>query len=126
MSLDGRDNWIGLNLHAMAAQRMSHGAIISDYAVGAPPEAANFPLTRVPEQCAAGMNLPTDETEVKLLSALGDEALHVDVIRNQTGLPVEKVPAALVMMELKGIVRHVGGIPYVVVCEAQSDYSTKG
>jgi DNA processing protein len=83
-------------------------------------------LTRVPEQRAARKILPINETEAKLLSALGDEPLHVDEIRNQTGLPVEKVSAALVMMELKGMVRHVGGMQYVVVREAQSDYSTQG
>ena len=186
---------------ALAEQMMSRGAIISDYAVGTPPEAANFPprnriisglsmavivieagetsgalitaefaaeqgrevfavpgnilapqskgtnrliqqgarplvdardvldvlnLTRVPEQRAARKILPIDETEAQLLSALGDEPLHVDEIRNQTGLPVEKVSAALVMMELKGMVRHVGGMQYVIVREAQSDYSTQG
>ena len=31
----------------------------------------------------------------------------------QTGLPIEKVTAALAMMELKGMVRQVGGMHYV-------------
>ena len=44
-------------------------------------------------------------------------------LRNQTGLPVEKVSAALVMMELKGMVRQVGGMHYVAVREVQSGYS---
>ncbi len=80
-------------------------------------------LTRVGEQKTARKILPADEVEAQLLNALGDEPLHVDEIRNQTGLPVEKVSAALVMMELKGMVRQVGGMHYVAVREVQSGYS---
>jgi DNA processing protein len=46
----------------------------------------------------------------------------MDEIRNQTGLPIEKVSAALVMMELKGMVRQVGGLNYVAVKEERSGY----
>jgi DNA processing protein len=80
-------------------------------------------LTRVGEQKAARKILPADEVEAQLMQALGDEPLHVDEIREQTGLPVEKVSAALVMMELKGMVRQVGGMHYVAVREVQSGYS---
>jgi DNA processing protein len=80
-------------------------------------------LTRVGEQKAARKILPVDEVEAQVLNALGREPLHVDELRNQTGLPVEKVSAALVMMELKGMVRQVGGMQYVAVREVQSGYS---
>lgn len=79
-------------------------------------------LTRVGEHKAARKVIPTDETEARLLSILGDEPLHVDEIRNQTELPIEKVSAALALMELKGMVRQVGGMNYVAVREVQSDY----
>jgi DNA processing protein len=79
-------------------------------------------LTRVGEQKAARKILPADEVEAQLMNTLGSEPMHVDEIRNQTGLPVEKVSAALVMMELKGLVRQVGGMQYVAVREVQSDY----
>ncbi len=78
---------------------------------------------RVGEQKAARKILPADEVEAKLIGLLGREPLHVDEIRNQSGLPVEKVSAALVMMELKGLVRQVGGMQYVAVREVQSGYS---
>ena len=55
---------------------------------------------------------------------LSEEPLHVDEIRNQTELPIEKVSATLALMELKGMVRQVGGMNYVTVREVQSDYST--
>jgi DNA processing protein len=53
---------------------------------------------------------------------LTKEPLHVDEIRNQTGFPIEGVSAALVMMELKGMVRQVGGLNDVAVKEEQSGY----
>jgi DNA processing protein len=80
-------------------------------------------LGRAGEQRAARRALPTDEIERQVLTTLGSEPLHVDEIRNQTGLPVEKVSAALVMMELKGMVRQVGGMQYVAMREVQSGYS---
>ncbi|HEY5984482.1 MAG TPA: DNA-processing protein DprA [Anaerolineales bacterium] len=80
-------------------------------------------LGRAGEQRAARKILPTDEVEANVLGVLGSEPLHVDEICNSTALPVEKVSAALVMMELKGMVRQVGGMQYVAVREVQSGYS---
>lgn len=79
-------------------------------------------VTRVGEQKAARKIMPSDTTEAKLLEVLGHEPLHVDEIRNQSELPIEKVSAALALMELKGMVRQVGGMNYVAVREVQSDY----
>jgi DNA processing protein len=56
------------------------------------------------------------------MNVLSAEPLHVDEIRNQTELPIEKVSAALALMELKGMVRQVGGMNYVAVHEEESDY----
>lgn len=79
-------------------------------------------VTRVGDQKAARKIMPADATEAKLLGVLGSEPLHVDEIRNQSELPIEKVSAALALMELKGMVRQVGGMNYVAVREVQSDY----
>ena len=79
-------------------------------------------LTRVTEQRTARQLLPADATEAQLLKTLGYEPLHVDEIRAKTGLAVEKVSSTLVMMELKGMVRHVGGMNYVSARETQADY----
>jgi DNA processing protein len=184
--------------HTQLAEKMiASGAILSDYAPGTPPDAANFPprnriisglsmatvvveagetsgalitaqfaidqgrdvfavpgnilapqskgtnrliaqgahpmlsardlldvlnLTRVTEQREARKILPGNEIEAKLLSVLTHEPLHMDDIRNQTGLPIERVSATLVMMELKGLVRQVGGMNYVAVREEQAEY----
>ncbi len=184
---------------ALAEQMMERGAIISDYAVGTPPDASNFPprnriisglslavvvieaaetsgalitaefaaeqgreifavpgnilapqskgtnrliqkgalplltpddlmqaldLTRVGEKKTARKLLPADETEARVLEVLGGEPMHVDEIRSQANLPIEKVSATLALMELKGMVRQVGGMNYVAMREAQADYNT--
>ncbi|HXF84942.1 MAG TPA: DNA-processing protein DprA [Anaerolineales bacterium] len=80
-------------------------------------------INRVGEQKAARKIIPADETEARVLNVLGSEPLHVDEIRHQTNLPIEKVSAALALMELKGLVRQVGGMNYVAVREEQSNYS---
>lgn len=79
-------------------------------------------LTRMGEHKAARKILPGDEVEAKLLSALGEQPVHVDELGNQTGLPIEKVSATLTLMELKGMVRQVGGMHYVSIREANGDY----
>jgi DNA processing protein len=66
--------------------------------------------------------LPKDEVEARLLSVLSKEPLHVDEIRNQVSMPIEKVSATLALMELKGMVRQVGGMQYVSVREEAGDY----
>jgi DNA processing protein len=79
-------------------------------------------LTRVTEQRQVRKILPGNEIEAKLLSVLTHEPQHMDEICNQTGLPIERVSATLVMMELKGLVRQVAGMNYVAVREEQSEY----
>lgn len=60
-----------------------------------------------------------------MLNVLSHESLYMDEIRNQTGMPIERVSATLVMMELKGLVRQVGGNNYVAVREEQAIYKTE-
>ena len=79
-------------------------------------------LTMVYEQRSARRVLPADATESKLIAVVEREPLHVDEIMAQTGLPVEKVTAALALMELKGMVKQVGGMRYVAVREITGVY----
>jgi DNA processing protein len=66
---------------------------------------------------AARQALPADTTEAKILQSMDYEPVHVDEICNAVGMAVEKVTAALTMMELKGLVQHVGGMRYAAVRE---------
>jgi DNA processing protein len=79
-------------------------------------------LGRVPEQRSARAVLPADALEAQLYGLLGNEPLHVDELGSQTNLPIEKISATLVMMELKGLVRQVGGMQYIALREPIGDY----
>lgn len=79
-------------------------------------------LAQVADHRAARAALPTDPLESRLYALLGNAPLHVDDIRSQTDLPIEKVSAALVLMELKGFVRQVGGMQYIALREPTAEY----
>jgi len=71
-------------------------------------------LTMVAEQKEARQVLPTTETEALILAHLSAEPVHVDDLTRAVGLPVAQVTSTLALMELKGMVRQVGGMKYVV------------
>ena len=72
-------------------------------------------LTMVAEQKEARQALPTTETEALILAHLSAEPVHVDDLTRAVGLPVAQVTSTLALMELKGMVRQVGGMKYVAV-----------
>jgi DNA processing protein len=79
-------------------------------------------LTMVVEHQAVRVALPTDPVEAQLFRLLSHEPKHVDEIRSQADMPIETVSATLAMMELKGMVRQVGGMNYVAVREHPETY----
>ncbi len=182
---------------SLAAQLIEHGALVSDYALGTPPDGLNFPprnriisglskaviiveagdtsgalitatfaaeqgrdvfavpgninapqsrgtnrlirdgaqpllnpqdvlealnLTMITEHKAVRVALPSDPVELTLYKLLSQQPLHVDEIRAQADMPIETVSATLAMMELKGMVRQVGGMNYVAVREQPEQY----
>ncbi len=74
-------------------------------------------LTMISQHQTARAVLPTDKTEAKLLHIVSQEPVHVDEICNHASLPIETVTATLAMMELKGMVRQVGGMHYIAIRE---------
>lgn len=74
------------------------------------------------EQRSARRALPGDPVEAQLYDLLGSEPVHVDELRARANLPIEQVSASLAMLELKGMVRQVGGMQYVVVKEPPAEY----
>jgi len=79
-------------------------------------------MTQLPEQSQLRQVLPSDPTEAILLSILSREPKHIDEIRMHSELAIEQVSATLAIMELKGMVRQVGGMQYVSVREEPSEY----
>jgi DNA processing protein len=80
-------------------------------------------LTRVTEQSAARTVLPSNAMEAQLYGVLSHEPMHVDEIRNQTQFDIEQVTSTLALMELKGMVRQVGGMRYTAIREEGMDYT---
>jgi len=79
-------------------------------------------LTRNADRREIRRAAPAAATEAALFDLLGAEPKHVDDLRAQLELPIEKISSALTMMELKGMVRQVGGMHYIAMREAQADY----
>ena len=81
-------------------------------------------LSMVAEHRSARVALPSDALEAQLFETLGEEPLHIDEIINRTEIPVEKVTATLALMELKGMVRQVGGMQYIALREVRETYDS--
>jgi DNA processing protein len=79
-------------------------------------------LTMVSEQAQARAVIPENETEALLLEHLSAEPVHVDELGRSVRLPIAEVSSTLALMELKGMVRQVGGMSYVVAREGSVDY----
>ena len=58
--------------------------------------------------------IPTDETDLLILKVLQKEALHIDDIQAISGLPIERISSALMLLELKGYVKNIGNMMYSV------------
>lgn len=79
-------------------------------------------LTMVAEQTQAREIIPDNEQEALLLKQLSSEPIHVDELGRAAGMPISEVSSTLTLMELKGKVRQVGGMNYVLAREAGVPY----
>ncbi len=79
-------------------------------------------LTYVEQQIEMKALFPENEDESKVLKHVTFDPVHVDEIVRTAGLSASTVSSVLAMMELKSMVRHIGGMNYVRLKEAQSTY----
>ncbi len=70
-------------------------------------------LTRPAEQRVVREVVPESREEAVLLALLSADPLHLDELSHLSGLPVAAVSGTITLMELKGLVRHVGGKQYI-------------
>lgn len=82
-------------------------------------------LRAVAQQLEFKEIIPESETESVLLKRLSSEPAHIDNICAGSGLPVATVSSTLAMMELKGLVRSVGNMSYVLARETREIYGVK-
>ena len=69
--------------------------------------------------------VPPSETESLLLKQLGAEPIHIDEVCRSSNLPMSTVSSTLAMMELKGLVKQVGTMNYVLAREVREEYRVK-
>jgi DNA processing protein len=81
-------------------------------------------LSMVFEHSAVQKALPETEEEAALFEHLSTEPIHIDGLSRATGLTSQEVSSTLTLLELKGIVRQVGGMNYVMVREPDAAYDT--
>jgi len=83
-------------------------------------------LTMVEQHQEVRAALPANETETALLKYLSSDPIHIDDLTRETQLPTATVSSTLALMELKGLVRQVGGMNYVAARETQEEYKAIG
>jgi DNA processing protein len=79
-------------------------------------------LLMVAQQVEVRAVVPETKAEAQLLQYLSLEPVHVDEISRRVGLPISEVTSNLALMELKGMVRQVGGMNYVLMHESSIEY----
>jgi len=82
-------------------------------------------LTAVAHQMELKEVIPASDTESLLLKKLSAEPTHIDEVCRSSALPVSTVSSTLAMMELKGLVKQVGAMNYVLAREAREEYRVK-
>ena len=79
-------------------------------------------LTAVAHQIEMKEIIPSSDTEALLLKQLSAEPTHIDEVCRSSGLPVSTVSSTLTLMELKGMVKQVGNMNYVLAREVREAY----
>lgn len=75
---------------------------------------ASLNLHMIPQQSEVQAVQPDTPEERTLLGLLSHEARHIDELIRESALPANEVSSTLVVMELKGMIRHVGGMQYML------------
>src|SRR6266705_658069 len=71
-------------------------------------------LFMIPQHVEMQAVLPDNDDERVLLKLISHEPCHIDELIRESGLATTTVSATLTMMELKGMVKQVGGMQYVL------------
>jgi DNA processing protein len=71
-------------------------------------------MQNVAEQQAVSAMMPETAEEIALLRLVEAEPRHIDAISRDSTLAPPVVSATLAMLELKGLVKQVGGMQYVL------------
>ena len=78
-------------------------------------------LTMVAQQPKIKEFLPVNEVESVVLKQLTSEPSHIDEICHRSGLAAPEISSTLAILELKGIVKQVGNMNYVLAHEIKAE-----
>ena len=79
-------------------------------------------LSTVTHQLELAAFFPEDEAEAAVLKFVSFDPVHIDEITRNSALAASTVSSALTMMELKGLVKQVGGMNYMRLRETRTTY----
>ena len=79
-------------------------------------------LSSVGEQIEMTALFPEDEKEAEILRYVTFDPVHIDDIIRSSGQNISTVSGMMAMMELKGLVRQVGGMNYIRLKEEAAEY----
>jgi DNA processing protein len=68
----------------------------------------------IPQHVEIQAVLPDNAEERTLLALLSHDPRHVDELIRESGLPTMTVTSTLTMMELKGMIRQMGSMQFVL------------
>ena len=81
-------------------------------------------LTTIEYQIELAAFFPEDEAQAAVLKYVTFDPIHIDEIIRNSSLASSTVSGALTMMELRGLIRQVGGMNYVRLRESSQEYQT--
>ncbi|MFC1982651.1 DNA-processing protein DprA [Chloroflexota bacterium] len=79
-------------------------------------------LTAAAHQMEMREIVPASDTESLLLKQLSAEPTHIDEVCRSSGLAASTVSSTLAMVELKGLIKQIGPMNYVLAREARQEY----
>ncbi|MEA1959067.1 MAG: DNA-processing protein DprA [Chloroflexota bacterium] len=82
-------------------------------------------LTMAVQHAKAKDMIPATDTEHTILQYLSPEPIHIDELGRRCDLSISTISSTLAMMELKGMVKQVGGMNYTKLRESREEYKVK-
>lgn len=75
----------------------------------------SFDIEKIESEIEIKNNIQTSLEEELILAKLNHEPLHIDEITHTSKMPAPQVSSTLIILEMKGLVKNVGGMEYILI-----------